>query len=357
VTDADATLVEFARELRREGIRAGTGAVTDFCRAAALVGPRDLYWAGRTTLVARKDDIPTYDRVFRSFFAPSEPSPQPRVEVERTQIVPAGTDEDEGAAEGDAPELQVGLASRVELLRKKRFDLCTPEELAELAAYARRLALALPDRRSRRRRRARRGALDMPRTLRRSLRTGGDPFVRHHRERRDVPRRLVLLLDVSGSMADYSRALLVLAHALVNARPLTEVFCFGTRLTSVTQALRTRNANDALRELSGNLVDWEGGTRIGESLRTFLDGSGHRTSARGAIVVIYSDGLDVGDPDVLRRQMERLSRLAHRVVWLNPLKQDDSYEPLARGMAAALPHVDVFASGHNWLSVEAALPV
>ncbi len=355
MTDADATLVQFARELRREGISAGTGAVTDFCRAAALVGPIDLYWAGRATLVARKDDIATYDRVFRSFFGGSSPPPPP-AEVVRTRLVDVSSAEDEGEGETAEAETQVGLASRIELLREKRFDLCTPEELAELSAYARRLVAALPDRRSRRRRSARRGPLDVPRTLRRSLRTGGDPFVRHHRERRAVPRRLVLLLDVSGSMATYSRALLVIAHALVQTRPLTEVFCFGTRLTSVTHALRTRNADDALRELSGDVVDWEGGTRIGESLRAFLDGSGHRTTARGAIVIVYSDGLDVGDPDVLRSQMERLSRLAHRVIWLNPLKQDEAYEPLARGMAAALPHVDVFASGHNFSTFEAVLP-
>jgi uncharacterized protein len=355
VTEPDAVLVRFARELRREGVAAGTGAIADFCRAAALVGPTDLYWAGRATLVGRKDDIRTYDRVFHEFFGP-DTRPQQLPEATRVRVThaPAGDEAGEGEEAGDAPT--VGLASRVEILREKRFDLCTPEELAELAVLARDFARSLPDRRSRRRRPSRRGPLDMPRTLRRSLRTGGDPFERHRRERRVVQRRLVLLLDVSGSMATYSRALLVLAHALVQERALTEVFCFGTRLTPVTRELLLPDADDALHALTGDVVDWEGGTRIGESLRTFLDTSGHRTTARGAIVVVYSDGLDVGDPDLLRGQMERLSRLAYRVVWLNPLKQDDTYEPLARGMAAALPHVDVFAAGHNWLSVEAALP-
>jgi len=162
----------------------------------------------------------------------------------------------------------------------------------------------------------------------------------------------VLLLDVSGSMSTHSQAMLVLAHALLRLQPQTEVLCFGTRLTSATRALSVSDPDEALRRAAQDVVDWEGGTRIGEAVKEFLDGGGHRGSARGAIVVICSDGLDVGEPELLRAQMERLSRLAHRVVWLNPLKQDPAYEPLARGMEAALPFVDVFASGHNLASLE-----
>jgi uncharacterized protein with von Willebrand factor type A (vWA) domain len=159
----------------------------------------------------------------------------------------------------------------------------------------------------------------------------------------------VLLLDVSGSMADYSRALVLFAHAALRSDTRWEAFCFGTRLTRVTRALARTDAGEALSRAAEEVVDWNGGTRIGESLAALT-----RTGIpRGAVVVICSDGLDVGDPELLREQMARLSRLAYRVVWLNPLKEDPAYEPLARGMRAALPHVDVFISGHNLASLEA----
>jgi uncharacterized protein with von Willebrand factor type A (vWA) domain len=344
-------LVEFGRELRAAGLRPGTGAVQDFCRAAALVGVGDLYWAGRATLVSRHEDIPVYDRVFAGFFGGEQPDRRRR--RPRLELVPAGSAaEDNGEAdETEAPA--VARASRIELLRHKSFEQCTPEELAELAQLADGFARSLPRRRSRRRGAATAGALDRRRTLRRSLRTGGEPFERRFHERRESDRRLVLLLDVSGSMSGTSRALLVLAHAIRRVHPRTEVLCFGTRVTPVTRALATTRADDALSRVAEAVADWEGGTRIGESLREFLARAGHRGAARGAIVVVCSDGLDVGDPELLRAQMERLARLAHRTVWLNPLKQDPAYEPLARGMQAALPHVDVFASGHNLASVEA----
>jgi uncharacterized protein len=351
--DAIRPLVEFARALRSEGISAGTGATAEFCRAAALLGPEDLYWAGRATLVARSEEIPVYDRVFRSFFGGSHETPAPP-KRERLRLVPAGLDDPgpESDEDDDSPP-SIALASRIELLRRKSFDRCTPEELAELAKLATSFARALPRRRSRRRRASRAGPLDLPRTLRRSFRTGGEPVDRRYRERRPSPRRIALLLDVSGSMAEHSQALLVLAHSLLRLQPHTEVFCFGTRLTSTTRALAVSSPDEALRRAAKEVVDWEGGTRIGEALKEFLDGSGHRGTARGAIVVICSDGLDVGEPELLRAQMERLARLAYRIVWLNPLKRDAAYEPLARGMAAALPYVDVFSSGHNLASLEA----
>ena len=153
-------------------------------------------------------------------------------------------------------------------------------------------------------------------------------------------------------MSGFARALLVLAHALLRERPGTQVLCFGTRLTDVTRALATRDPDQALAQAAAEVEDWEGGTRIGEAVKAFLDGGGHRGGARGAVVVVCSDGLDVGDPEVLREQMQRLARLAHRVVWLNPLKRDPAYEPLARGMRAALPSIDVFAGGHDLASLE-----
>jgi uncharacterized protein len=353
VPDAVDPLVGFAHALRAAGTPVGTGETADFCRAAALLGVDDLYWAGRATLVSRPAEIPVYDRVFRSYFGRGGETPRPRPrprQVRRAITVGADAGEER---EGEAGAPEAALASRVELLRHKSFERCTPEELTELAAQAGGFARALPRRRSRRRHGAREGDFDLPRTLRRALRTGGEPFERRYRARRRVTRRLVLLLDVSGSMSAQSRALLVLAHALLRERPSTEVFCFGTRLTSVTRSLAVRDADEALRRAADEVFDWEGGTRIGESLKEFLDAGGHRSLARGAVVVLCSDGLDVGDPELLRTQMERLSRLAHRVVWLNPLKQDPAYEPLARGMQAALPYVDVFASGHSLASLEA----
>jgi len=312
--------------LRDEGLRVGPGRVVEFCRAAALVEPKDLYWAGRLTLVSRRDEIAVYDRVFRGVVA--EPPVRVRVRVEKEEVA---------------------LASPVELLRKKSFAQLTEEELAEVAELMKRVRLRVPMRRTRRRERSRRGAPDLRRTLRRSFRTGGEPVERAWRERRRRQRLLVLLLDVSGSMADYSRALVLFAHATLRANARWEAFCFGTRLTRVTKALTRRDANEAVSQAVEEVVDWNGGTRIGESVAALV-----RTGVpRGAVVVICSDGLDVGDPDLLRDQMARLSRLAYRVVWLNPLKEDPAYEPLARGMHAALPYVDDFLSGHNLASLEA----
>ncbi len=249
-------------------------------------------------------------------------------------------------------EVEVALASEVELLRQKSFATCSPEELARLGELMARLPLTVPPRRSRRRAPARSGAPDLRRTLRRSFRTGGEPVRRLWRERRRRPRRLVLLLDVSGSMADYSRALVMFAHAALRADARFEAFCFGTRLTRLTRPLACPDPDEALRRAAAEVVDWSGGTRIGASLKRFLDEYGHGGMARGAIVVICSDGLELGDAELLGEQMARLARLAHRVVWLNPLKEQPDYAPLARGMRAALPHVDVFAGGGNLASLE-----
>ena len=327
-------LTRFGRALRAEGLPVGPGRIEQFCRAAVLV-PEELYWAGRATLVSRARDLPVYDRVFADFFggAPAESQGRAQIGV-RAQLV---------------EEVEAALASPEEILREKSFGECTPEELEQLAGLVR---LPTPLRLSRRAVPARRGSPDLRRTVRRSFRTGGDPVERAWRERRRRPRRLVLLLDVSGSMADYSRALLLFAHAVLRRNADWEAFAFGTRLTRLTRELRTGRADEALERAAAAVFDWSGGTRIGDSLKAFLDEYGHRWLARGAVVVICSDGLDVGDPELLREQAARLSRLAHRVVWLNPLLADPRYEPLARGMAAAVPYVDEFRSGHNLASLE-----
>jgi uncharacterized protein len=334
VSEPLATLASFGRALRAEGLPVGTGRIASFCRAGALLPPGDLYWAGRATLVARRDHLPVYDRVFEAFFGGGPPVAQaPR-------------------RAGVAVTEEVALASPVELLRRKSFASCSAEELEQLGALMQRLRLAVPTKRSRRLRSARAGLPDFRRTLRRSFRTGGEPLERRFRARPRRRRRLVLLLDVSGSMADYSRALLVFAHAALRTDRRWEAFCFGTRLTRLTGALRGSRPDDALRHAAAEVVDWNGGTRIGESLKRLLDEWGHRGLLRGAVLVLCSDGLEVGDPDLLAEQMARASRLAHRIVWLNPLKGDAAYEPLARGMRAALPYVDVFAAGHNLASLE-----
>jgi uncharacterized protein with von Willebrand factor type A (vWA) domain len=318
-------LVRFARALRDEGLAVGPGRVVEFCRAAALLAPEDLYWAGRLTLVSKPDEIAVFDRVFRGVV--DEPPVQIRVHVQ---------------------EDEVALASPIELLKQKSFARLTEDELREVAELMKQIRLRAPMRRTRRREPARAGAPDLRRTLRRSFRTGGEPAERAWRERRRRQRKLVLLLDVSGSMADYSRALVLFAHEALRADARWEAFCFGTRLTRVTKALARADPSEALREAAKEVFDWDGGTRIGEAVAALT-----KTGVpRGALVVICSDGLDVGNPDVLRDEMARLSRLAYEIVWLNPLKEDPKYEPLARGMHAALPYVDEFLSGHNLASLE-----
>jgi uncharacterized protein with von Willebrand factor type A (vWA) domain len=326
VADEVARLVAFASALREEGLAVGPGRVVEFCRAAATLPAQDLYWAGRLTLVSRPEEITVYDRVFRGVIEPEMP-------VRQVLVV----------------EEEVSLASPRELLRTKSFAELDKEELAELAELMKRLQLNVPNRRTRRREPARKGTPDLRRTLRRSFRTGGEPVERAWRTRRRRRRRLVLLLDVSGSMTDYSRALVLFARAALQADARWEAFCFGTRLTRVTKVLSAADAKEALRSAAAEVVDWNGGTRIGDAVRALV----RANVVRGAVVVICSDGLDVGEPELLRAEMARLSRQAHRVVWLNPLKENPAYEPLARGMKAALPHVDVFLSGHNLASLEA----
>jgi uncharacterized protein with von Willebrand factor type A (vWA) domain len=261
-------------------------------------------------------------------------------------------EDDDEPAPGEESAIRL-VASAVEVLRSKSFADLTAEERARVARLIRDLTVRVPVERTRRTRAATKGpTFDVRRTLRRSLRTHGEPFERAWRDRRTRSRPLVLILDVSGSMAPYARALLQFAFAGIAAGRRVEVFCFGTRLTRVTRLLRTKDPDRAFHEIGRAVADWEGGTRIGESLKSLLDAWSQRAALRGAVVVLCSDGLERGDPEVLRAQMARLRRLAHRVVWANPLKGSPRYEPLARGMAAALPSVDVFLSGHNLESLE-----
>jgi uncharacterized protein with von Willebrand factor type A (vWA) domain len=369
-------LVRLGRELRAAGLQVGTGRVLTFVRGAAALGStgsEDLYWAGRATLIARPEDAPTFDRVFaRWVLVGSERLREVSGEVPPEELM--GTDTidptmrlgntsgddvtDPGSgAEGGGERLGL-VASGMEVLRHKAFSQLTPEERRVVELAIRHLSVRAPVEHTRRYRAARHGdRFDMRRTLRASLRTQGEPFDRRWRARRTRSRPLLLILDVSGSMAPYSRALIQFGYAAMAAGRRVEVFCFGTRLTRVTRTLRTNDPDRALERIGVQVADWEGGTRIGESLKTLVDGWSQRAALRGAVVVLCSDGLERGDPEVLRHQMVRLHRLAHKVIWANPLKGSSRYEPLARGMAAALPNVDAFVSGHDLESVEALAAV
>lgn len=329
----------------------GTGRIISFAHAAEQVEPGDLYWAARATLVSRREDIAALDRAFQEAFGPPPPqSPRQRV-ADRRATVAAPTELTVG--DGDRPDGDAAnLASPIETLRRKDFAACSPAEIALLGRLMTRLRLRAPERRTRRRRPARAGDPDLRRTLRRAMRTGGEPIDRAWRKRRRQRRRLLLVLDVSGSMSTYSRALAMFAHAALRSGPDWEAFAFGTRLTRMTRALAAADPDAAFAAAAAEVTDWDGGTRIGASIKRLCDEWGRTRVVRGAVCVILSDGLDVGDPALLGEQMARLARLAHHVIWLNPLKGGAGYEPLARGMAAALPHVDVFRPGHNLQSLE-----
>ena len=362
-------LIGFGRELRRRGLNVGTGRIVTFCRSAAALGVldrTDLDWAGRASLISRPEDAPAFDAAFEEWFrqgvrieldlpAPAaaaagsrrgEELEGPIVEEERIVAKEWHALEEGDEAEGEAA-IRI-VASAAEVLREKSFAELTEQERERVARLIRRLAVRVPTRRTRRLRPSATGTrFDVKRTLRRSLRTQGEPFHRAWRARSTRARPLVLILDISGSMAPYARALLQFAFAAMAAGRRVEVFCFGTRLTRVTRTLRTKDPDRAIHEIGRLVADWEGGTRIGESLKALLDEWSQRAAIRGAVAVVCSDGLERGEPELMRDQMARLRRLVHRVVWVNPLKGSPRYEPLARGMAAALPSIDVFLPGHN----------
>jgi uncharacterized protein with von Willebrand factor type A (vWA) domain len=376
-------LVGFGRYVRSKGLPVGTGRTLTFCRAAAALDPLDreqLRRAARISLVSRPEDFPLLDALFDRYFgtgqpgetvpgaAAAEPGDALYGDGAGGQRPGEGDDADEQAVtpslswsptaeEADDADERAAvrlIASSAEVVRGKDFAKLSADERRIMLHAVRRLVMEAPHRRSRRHRPTNHGTrLDMRRTLRASLRTEGEPFRRAWRDRRTRPRPLVLLLDVSGSMAPYSRPLLEFAHAAVAAGRRVEVFVFGTRLTRITRLIRSRDPDAALDAVGASVVDWEGGTRIGESLKQLLDTWASRSALRGSVVILASDGLERGDPELLSAQIQRLSRLVHSVVWVNPLKGSPRYEPLARGMAAALPHIDVFLPGHNLESLEA----
>jgi len=374
--DLAAVASAFGHQLHGAGVPVTPERSARFAETVLLTHPAtidDVYWLGRVTLVSGQAQIPVYNAIFDRTFRglvdftealaldpdapPSPPAPSserppregpPGRETDGVAPVTSATPGSEAAAQTDPEDRSVlAAASPEERLGHRDFSACSPEELSLLRQLVEQLPLIPPMRRGRRTRRHPAGArLDIRATLRRAHRSGGDPVRRIRRRHVQRPRRVVLIADVSGSMEPYARVYLHLMRGAVRALG-AESFVFATRLTRLTRHLATGGPDYAYAKVSQATPDWSGGTRIGEALTRFLDEHGRRGIARGAVVVIVSDGWEIGDPAQVGRAMEKLSRLAYRVIWVNPRSAAAQYEPLAGGMAAALPHVDTFLSGHS----------
>ncbi len=378
--DLPALAGALSRRLHEAGVPVTPDRSAEFARALTLVRPvarRRLYWTARAVFVSDPAQVKAFDAVFFSLFGsrgdaetfvpedvqtavtPADERPASQGESRlgdparqdgfRSVAPPAAPDDDEEGAQIDVP---LAMASEEERLAGKRFDSLEPHELAQLYRLMSRLRLATPPRRTRRYVKARGGRrIDMRRTLRTSLRTAGDPIRLARRQRRIVRRRLVMLCDISGSMEPYARAYLQFLACAAGAGPDAEAFVFATRLTRVTRALASRNPERAIQRAAAAAPDWSSGTRIGDALQAFNDRHGRRGMARGAVIVILSDGWERDDPALVGREMERLARLAHRIVWVNPRVGASAFAVRAGGMVAALPHCDALVSGHSFAAL------
>lgn len=349
-------LVGFARALRAAGVPVTQDRTRSFLEASALVGVDDrraTYWAGRATLCGAPDDLDRYDQVFTAWFWPTDrPVVRQQGDERRVQQASLEPVEESGIAEGEDDQVRA-VASGAEVLRHRDIADLGAQELARLASMFQTLRPRAPQRSAGRRTRWHRGEVDAARTMREMLRRMGEPGPIAWRRRATRPRRVVLLVDVSGSMSSYADALLRLAHrfshppASRGQAPRVETFTLGTRLTRVTRAMRLRDPDRAIVAAGDTVPDWSGGTRLGETLRIFLDRWGQRGLARGAVVVVFSDGWERGDAALLGEQMARLHRVAHQVVWVNPHVGKAGYEPVQQGIVAALPYVDHLVAGHS----------
>ncbi|MBW8729501.1 MAG: VWA domain-containing protein [Terrabacter sp.] len=358
--DVDELLLGFARALRAAGVNVTADRERIFLIAAATVGMGEragVYWAGRSTLTSTPADFPGYDEIFERWFG-GESIPQGRrVDIQRPPVRQAPLGDTEGeAGDGDADTIQA-KASAQEVLRHRDVATLSAADRAAAARMFASLDPRSPLRRARRHVRASSGTVDGPATLREQLRRMGEPGRIHHRRRGSRPRRIVLLIDVSGSMSPYADSLLRLAHVFVRTVPHVEVFTMGTRLTHVTRALAERDPDRALAAAGRVVPDWSGGTRLGEAIGAFLDRWGRRGMARGSVVVVFSDGWEREGPEVLGEQMRRLNALSHRVVWANPHRGKVGYEPVQQGIVAALPHIDDFVAGHSLAAFEELIEV
>lgn len=353
-------LLGFARALRAAGLRVTGDRERTFLLAAAAVGLAEreqVYWAGRAALTSGPSDATTYDRVFTAWFGAAGPRPLVRDERPRPPVVQASLATGDDVDGGDGPDSLLGTAaSDADVLRHRDVATLAPSEKAYLARLFGSLPFHPPTRPSRRRTHRRTGAVDGRATLREQLRRLGEPGQVRRSRRRVRPRPVVLLIDVSGSMEPYADSLLRLAHAITRrgreAGGRVETFTLGSRLTHVTRAMHERDSDRALITAGDLVPDWSGGTRLGQSLQIFLDRWGRRGTARGAVVVIFSDGWECQDPQLLGEQVRRLSSVAHQVIWANPHRGRPGYEPVQAGMAAALPHVHALVAGHSWAAFE-----
>lgn len=362
--EIDAVFVGFGHALRQAGLPIGTDDVLTFCSGMSTLNVTDLldiYWAGRSCFVRRKEHFPVYKAVFREYFLEEElKGPEEFKRTLRSSSNAGATLEIPNTEEGlpgeiNPDEIKLGyVASTSEVYRHKEFAECTDDELKQVRRLISRMRVTPPKRRTHRMTRVRRSStLDMRRMVRDTMRNLGEPGRLMHRARKEKLRPLVLILDVSGSMADYSRNLLQFAYSARRANAKVDVYCFGTRLTRITRQLDRRDADEAMRTAGESVFDWDGGTRIGDSLREFTRTARRSRLGRGAIVVICSDGLDRGEPQALAEAMEALSRIAHRVIWVNPHRGDvEVYVPASLGMIVADPFIDEVHSGHNLASLE-----
>ncbi len=367
----------FGEVLHVAGIPATPERRARFAQAIVEVDPtqvEQLYWVGRVTLLSSREQIEIYDLVFNQVFrgivdlndvnnSSDTPNPENAKESGDQQPArdhtnenesrpnPAGSSSTPGEKSEDSqdtdPPALLAPASDDERLKDSNFADCTEDELKLIAALVAKLPLVPPRRPSRRNKRHRSGQkIDMRSTIRNSYSTAGDPVDLRYRKHKDRPRRVVLIADVSGSMEPYSRIYLHLMLGAVRALH-AEAFVFATRLTRLTRFLGTGDPDISYRRVAQNTPDWFGGTRIGKTLLEFIRDHGQRGIARGAVIVIVSDGWETDDPEILKQAMQRLSRLSHHIIWVNPRKAATNYEPLVAGMAAALPYVDTFVSGHS----------
>lgn len=377
--DLARVLAAFGNLLHQAGVPVTPERSARFAQVVLLAEPAtlpELAALGRTTLVSAHDQIEIFDRVFAQVFGgivdqaefrgdsatPPPPSAVPQGEKspgdperDGTDAAPSGTSGMPGDGDPDPEadeESVLAAVSTQERLGEKNFADCSEEELRLLNALIAQLPFVAPLRTARRQRRHNRGrTLDVRATLRASHRTSGDPVDRIFRKATERPRRVVLIADVSGSMEPYARVYLHLMRGAVKALG-SEAFVFATRLTRLTRQLALTHPDIAYRRAAAAAPDWSGGTRIGAALKAFLDEHGRRGLARGSVIVIVSDGWEIEDPELVGRAMQQLSRLAFHIIWVNPRKVARGYQPLVGGMAAAMPYVDTFVSGHSLRAIE-----